>query len=154
MRMKGLSEIFVGGTNESNRIQVVDFNQYKNLVNRNQSANIAYEYYDQTNDLWKVKINPAPSNGSAVTGSWFYAPPTRTLTTDVLVCENPDILAYLALGDIYHGEDELQLEQLARAEAESRIEELTGIETSPAVNQLYQMPATENQSSSNGFGNY
>ncbi len=154
MRMKGLAEVFVGGTNESNRVTVVDFNQYKNLVNRNTSSRIAYEYFDQANDVWKVKINPAPSNSAAVTASWFYVPPVRTLTAEKVVCENPHIIAYSALGDIYHGEDELQLEQLSRQEAENRIEELQGTESSPAVNQLYQMPTTENQTSSNGFGNY
>lgn len=150
MRSKGLMEIFVGGTTEDKRREVVDFAQYKEIYNSNGNANIAYEYYDQANDLWKVKINPVPANGDAITGSWYYIPPTRTATSDGVVSNDPYIIAYLALADIYHGEDELQAEQLARQEAENRIGEMMGSENVPAVNQTYQMqPATRK-----GIGTY
>lgn len=150
MRNKGLMEVFVGGTTEDKRREVVDFAQYKELYNSNGSANIAYEYYDQANDAWKVKINPVPANNDAITGSWYYIPPTRTATSDGVVTSDPYIIAYLALGDIYHGEDELQSEQLARQEAENRIAEMIGNENSPAINQTYQMqPGTRK-----GIGTY
>lgn len=155
MRMKGTAEIFVGGLDsESYRRSVVDFNVYKNLIARNASATIAYEYFDQANRLWKVKINPIPSTDDPIYASWFYLPPVRTLTTEYVVVEDPFIPAYLALADIYHGEDELQLEQLARQEAEARIGEMDGIEEAPAVNQLYTMPAIENSIRGRGIGTY
>lgn len=155
MRMKGLCEVFVGGTNsESYRRSVVDFQTYKNQIARNASATIAYEYFDQANRLWKTHINPIPASGDAVTASWFYMPPVRTLTSEYVLVEDPFIPAYLALADIYHGEDELQLEQLARQEAEGRIGELDGIEEAPAVNQIYTMPAIENSLRNRGIGTY
>lgn len=154
MRMKGLAEVFVGGTTEDKRRQVVDFVTYKAQISNNASANIAYEYFDQANRLWKVHINPVPSTGDAITASWFYMPPTRTTASEYVVVEDPYIPAYLALGDIYHGEDELQLEQLARSEAEARIQEVSGVEEAPAVNQTYAMGAVENQQRSRGIGTY
>ena len=155
MRLKGLAEIFIGGTNsESYRRQIVDFMTYKNQIANNASATIAYEYFDPVNRLWKVHINPVPNSGDAIYASWFYMPPTRTLSSEYVVVEDPFIVAYLALADIYHGEDELQLEQLARSEAETRIEELSGIDEAPAVNQIYTMPAIENSIRTRGIGTY
>ena len=150
MRDKGLFEVFVGGTEESNRYQVVDYTQYKELVNSDASSRVAYEYYDQANDAWKVKVNPVPSNGDGVTASWYFIPPTRTLTTESVVTPDIYIVAYLALADLYHGEDELQLEQLARQEAENRLGEAEGRELTPAVNQIYQMRSSVKK----GIGTY
>lgn len=154
MRMKGLSEVFVGGTLESDRYEILDFADYKVRYNNNNSDRICYEYYDQANDLWKVKINPVPDNGDAITGSWYFIPPTRTLTTELVLCENPDIIAHLALATLYHGEDELQKEQLELKAAEDLIGELIGRENSPAVGQTYSMKATENTGGNRGIGNY
>lgn len=154
MRMKGVAEVFVGGLTEDKRRQIVDFNVFKNRVSRNASDNIAYEYYDQANRLWKVHINPVPATGDAITASWFYMPPVRTLSSEYVLVQDPFIPAYLALADIYHGEDELQLEQLARAEAENRITELIGIEEAPAVNQLYAVTPIESSTRSKGVGTY
>lgn len=150
MRNKGLTEVFVGGTARENRREVVDFAQFKELYDENNDANIAYEYFDQANDVWKVRVNPTPDTGDEVTASWYYIPPTRTTTSDSVITSDPYIIAYLALADIYHGEDELQSEQLARQEAENRLDEAMGIENSPAVNQTYQMqPPTRK-----GIGSY
>lgn len=150
MRPKGLMEVFVGGTTEDKRRTVVDFSQYKELVNRNANTPIAYEWYDQENDLWKVKINPVPASGDAITASWYFIPPKRTSTSDNVVVIDKYVIAYLALADIYHGEDELQLEQLARQEAETRYEDIQGQEITPAVNQTYQMASSVKR----GFGTY
>ncbi len=150
MRNKGLTEIFVGGTLESNRLTVVDFAQYKELYSADANAKIAYEYFDQANDAWKVKVNPVPATDDAITGSWYYIPPTKTLTSEYIVVNDPYIIAYLALADIYHGEDELQSEQLARQEAENRVSESMGLENTPAINQTYQVqPHTRK-----GIGSY
>lgn len=154
MRMKGLTEVFVGGTGESSRRQIIDFQAYKNQISRNASATIAYEYFDPTEEVWKVHINPVPSNGEEITASWYYMPPERTLSTEYIVVEDPYIPVYTALAEIYHGEDELQLEQQARQEAENRIDELNAIEEAPAVNQLYSMNAIENSITSRGIGTY
>ena len=150
MRNKGLTEVFVGGTLESNRLTVVDFAQFKELYNSDANAKIAYEYFDQANDAWKVKVNPIPATGDAITGSWYYVPPTKTSTSEYIVVNDPYIIAYLALADIYHGEDELQSEQLARQEAENRVSESMGLENTPAINQTYQVqPHTRK-----GIGSY
>ena len=154
MRMKGLCEVFVGGTLESDRIEVLDFADYKVRYNNNNSDRIAYEYYDQANDLWKVKINPVPASGDAITGSWYFIPPTRTLTTELVLCENSDIITHLALARLYHSEDELQKEQLELKAAEDLIGELMGRENAPAVGQTYSMKATENTGGNRGIGNY
>lgn len=150
MRPKGLFEVFVDGTTEDKRIQVVDFSQYKELYNQNNGANIAYEYYDAANDLWKVHINRVPSSGVDITASWYFIPPTRTSTSDSVLCIDKYIIAHLALADIYHGEDELQLEQLSRQEAENRYAEIEGRELTPAVNQMYQMASSVKK----GLGTY
>lgn len=154
MRMKGLTEVFVGGTTEDKRHEVLDFADYKVRFNNNNSDRIAYEYYDQANDLWKVKISPTPSSGNAITASWYFIPPTRTATTDLVLCENPKIIVHLALAKLYHSEDELQKEQLELKAAEDMIGELMGVENAPAVGQTYQMKASENTGGNRGIGNY
>lgn len=154
MRMKGLTEVFVGGTTEDKRHEILDFADYKVRYNNNNSALIAYEYYDQANDLWKVKVNPVPSSGDAVTGSWYFIPPVRTLTTETVLCENPAIITHLALAKLYHSEDELQKEQLELKAAEDMIAELMGSENAPAVGQTYSMKATENTGRNRGIGSY
>lgn len=155
MRMKGVMEVFVGGLNsEAYRRPIVDFGAYKNIIANNASEYCAYEYYDQANRLWKVKINGAPGSGDAIYASWFYMPPTRTLTSEYVLVPDAFIVAYLALADIYHGEDELQLEQLARQEAEARIGEITGIEEAPAVNQIYTVDPIESSVRRKGIGTY
>lgn len=153
-RAKGLFELFVGGTTEDKRYQVVDEARYKYLYNQDNSAQLVYEHYDVANDRWQVKINPAPSNGAAITGSYFYMPPTRTLTTDVIPCYSSDIIARSALATIYHAEDELSKEQQQLQIAEQLIGEAIGIENTPAIGQRYSMGAIENQSRQRGLGTY
>lgn len=153
MRMKGLSEVFVGGTSEEHRHQIVDFNAFKSLYNTNNSVKVAYEWYDATNDLWKMYINPAPASGQTITYSYFWEPPKRTLPSDVVVCPNIRIIALLALGDIYEGEDEGDLAAEKRQEAEQLIGEIKGIEEAPAVNQTYSFALNQNVQN-RGIGSY
>jgi hypothetical protein len=154
MREKGLTEVFVGGTAESNRYQVVDFTVYKNLYNQNNAARIAYEYFDQANDLYKVHINPAPATGTAIYYSYFYTPPKRTLTTDKVVCPNLEAITTLALAYIYENEDEGDYADTKKQEAEQMISELIALDNMPGVNQLYSMGAIENSTSTHGIGTY
>lgn len=154
MRMKGLEELFFGGTTEDKRVQVYDFNDYKVLYNANNAARIAYEWYDATNDLWKVHINPAPASTDTITYSYFWQPPKRTATADMVVCPDIEIIAHLALAEIYDAEDETQKALLERKYAEDKITEISGKEEAPAVNQLYQVPAIENSVKNRGLGNY
>jgi len=137
MRMKGLMEVFVGGTTEDKRYQVVDFNAFKNLYNSNTANQMVYEWYDAANDLWKVKINPSVSLSSTITYAYFWEPPKRTLPTDVVVCPNMRIIALLALAEIYESEDEDDKAIDKKQEAEILINELIGLENTPAINQLY-----------------
>lgn len=154
MRMKGLAEVFVGGTTEDKRYQIVDFNAFKNLYNRNNATQVVYEWYDATNDLWKVRINPVVPSGTTITYSYFWEPPKRTLTTDLVVCPNIKIIGLLALADIYDGEDESESADAKKQEAEQLIAELTGLENAPAQNQLIQIQPIESQIQSRGLGTY
>lgn len=154
MRIKGLTEVFVGGTTEDKRHQIVDFNKYKNLYNRDNSTKMAYEWYDAANDAWKVHINPVPANGDTIYYTYFWEPPTRTATSDAVVCPNLKIIAKLALGYIYEGEDEDQKAILAKQDAEQMILELDGMEVMPAQNQIYTVGAIENSVQDQGFGTY
>lgn len=154
MRLKGLSEVFVGGTTEDKRYEVLDFFKYKNVYNNNNAARIAHEWYDAANDLWKMKINPTPANGDVITYSYFWEPPKRTSTSDVVVCPKIRIIVLLTLAYIYDTEDEIQKSQLERQEAEQLLEELEGIEEAPAVNQLYAMGPIESATRSRGIGSY
>jgi hypothetical protein len=153
MRMKGLNEVFVSSsttTQESERYQVVDFNQFKELYNSNASLKLAYEYYDQANDVWKVYISPAPAATDTITYSYFYKPPVRTASSEYVVCPNPNIIAYLTLADVYEGEDESDAADRYKVLAEQLMRESMGKEEAPAVNQIYQMGAIEGM----GIGTY
>lgn len=153
MRMKGLTELFVDGTLESSRYEIVDFNVFKIRYNNSNSDRMVYEWYDATNDLWKVHINPTPETGKIITYSYYWEPPTRTATTDVIVCPNVDIIARLTLASIYEGEDEDKYQEQLML-AESLIDEYVALENSPAVNQLYTVSAIENASRPRGIGTY
>lgn len=157
MRYKGLTELFVSSdasTEESERYEIVDFNRYKNLVNRNANYRCAYEWYDATNDLWKVHINPVPEATDTITYSFYWEPPVLTATTEDVVCPNPKIVALLASADIHQGEDEGDLADDEKNEAEQLIGEVVGLDNSPAVNQLYSVGAIENSIRSAGIGTY
>jgi hypothetical protein len=97
-----------------------------------------------------MHINPAPAITETTTYSYFWEPPTRTLTTDAIICPNPKIISLLALADLAHSEDELQTEQLLKNEAEQLIAELIGLENTPAINQTFSMGAIEGR----GIGSY
>lgn len=153
MREKGLAEVFVGGTTEDKRCTVVDFFKYKAMYNGNASARLVYEYYDVANDLWKMKVNPVPANGDTITYSYFWVPPTRTATSDAVVCPNFDILARLALAYTYEGEDEDKYQDELLI-VEQLIEEEYGKSNSPAQNQLYAMESIVNSVRPRGIGSY
>jgi hypothetical protein len=152
MRQKGLAEVFAGGTTEDKRYQVVDFNEYMRAYNSNNSARIAYEWYDEANDLWKVHINYTGTG--TITYSHFWLPPVRTLATEKVICPNARIIVLLGLADIYEGEDSKEDALAKKQEAEQLINELKGQETTPAVNQLYGMSAIENAVRNRGIGSY
>lgn len=154
MREKGLVEVFVGGTAESQRYTVVDFGAYKNLVNRNSSERLAYEYYDAANDAWKVHINPEVATGTTIYYSYYWHPPDRTASTEYVYCTNPLIIVKRTMGDIYEGEEEPQQANLVRNEAEQLITQAMGVEDMPAKGQIYAMGAIENQTRSRGLGSY
>lgn len=153
MRMKGLTEVFVGGTTEDKRHSIVDFNTFKILYNSDTSTKMVYEWYDAANDLWKMRINPTPANGDTITYSHYWEPPTRTLATDTVVCPKPELIARLALSYIYEGEDEEKYKE-QQVLAEQLIQELTGMENSPAVGQTYSFGSVENPLGNRGIGSY
>jgi len=154
MRPKGLTEVFNGGTTEDKRHSLVDFNAWKDAYNRDNATRTIYEWYDAANDIWKVHFGSTVSASTTVTYSYYWMPPKRTLTTERIVCPNPQAVAHLALAEIYHGEDELQKEQLERQLAEQLISEMIGMENAPAHGQTYQMGAVENAGRNRGFGSY
>ena len=160
MRYKGLTEVFVdltantNKTEETDRYTIVDFNKFKNLYNRNNSAELVYEWFDAANDAWKMHINPAPAATETITYSYYWEPPTLTLTTEYVICPNIRIVALLALAEIYDGEDESDLANEKKQEAEQLIAEIVGLDNAPAVNQLYQVYPNESSSSEHGIGTY
>ena len=160
MRMKGLTEVFVDTTTDTDkttevdRYSIVDFNSYKNLFNQDNTAQIVYEWFDTANDLWKMHINPAPAATDTITYSYYWEPPEKTATTDEIICPDIQIVARLALGEIYEGEDEQDLADKQKNVAEQLINEYISKDNAPAVNQTYSMGAIENVTSTNGFGTY
>ncbi len=154
MRQKGLCEVFVGGTTEDKRYQIVDFNAYKNIYNSNNAAKIVYEWYDAANDLWKMHINPAPTASDTIYYSYFWLPPTRTASSDPVTYLDDEALARFALSEIYEGEDEDEKAVAQKAQAEQIISEIIGIDNMPAVNQIYSMGAIENSIRPRGYGSY
>lgn len=154
IRPKGLAEVFVDGTTEDKRYSIVDFNTFKALYNQNNADRIAYEWYDATNDAWKVRINPTVASGSTITYSYFLHPATLTATTDSVICPKPKIIALLVLSDLAELEEESDKAALYRNEAEQLISELMEMEDSPAQNQLYTVRPSENQLGQAGIGTY
>jgi hypothetical protein len=160
MRMKGLTEVFVATTTstdktqEADRYTIVDFNTYKKLYNSNNAEQMVYEWFDTANDLWKMYINPAPAATKTITYTYYWEPPTKTLTTDTIICPNPAIIADLALAIIYEGEDEREYMMEKKNEAEQLIAEVISKENSPAINQRYSMAAVENAVRDSGIGTY
>lgn len=160
MRMKGLTEVFVAKTADayktynSERHSIVDYNTYKNIFNQNNSAPLVYEWFDAANDIWKMHISPVPTTAETVTYSYYWEPPVKTLTTDRVICPDTNILALLALGEIYKSEDERDLALEVKNEAEQLISECVSKENAPAVNQTYAMGSIENATQPHGIGSY
>lgn len=152
MRSKGLAAVYVGGTTEDKRYQLVDQNQYKFLFNQNNSARIAYEWYDVANDAFKVYINPAPSASDTIYYDYYWQPPKRTSVSDVLICPNMDILVRLALAYLYEGEDEDKYAEELQL-AEQIINEYEGNDETPNQNMLVTFGLPSNRFSK-GFGSY
>lgn len=156
-RTKGLSELFVssdGGTGESSRYQIVDFQKFKNIYNTNNSEKMVYEWYDEANDLWKVHINPAPEASDTITYSYFFLPPKRTETSDDVICVNMEALARFTLAEIFDTEDEFDKATDQRNMAEQIIADEMGWENTPHIGQAYSMESVENQIRGRGIGNY
>ena len=157
MRYKGLTEVFVAKTSdtdktqESMRHQIVDFNTYKDLYNQDNSIKICYEWFDTANDLWKVHINPAPAATDTITYTYYWEPPVVTATTDEIICPDIEIIARMALAQIYEGEDEQDMATNLKQEVEQLISEYISKDNAPAVNQLISMPSAI---TSKGIGNY
>lgn len=153
-RPKGLSELSFGGTTEDKRVPIVDFQQFQDLYNRDNSTRMVYEWYDAANDNWKLHINPAPASTETITYSYFWKPPKRTSTSDTVIAVDLEALARLALSEIYEGEDEDDKAFDQKQIGEQIISQYIGEENSPAVSQLYTMGAIENKGKNRGIGTY
>jgi hypothetical protein len=150
MRLKGLCDVRVGGTDESYRYTIVDINTYRINVTNNSSKQVCYEWFDAANDVWKVHVNATPAATDTIYYSHYWTPPVHTATTDSVVCPNPRIIALLALSEIYAGEDESNKAIESKNEAEQLINEVTGIDNAPAVNQI----TTFSSVNTKGIGSY
>lgn len=135
MREKGLSELFVGGTTEDKRYEIVDYNVFKRRVNDNGGDRLVFERYDPAQDKWYAHISPTPTTGDVITYTYFFMPPIRTLGTERVLCPSKTLIARLALSDIYEGEDEAQKSIIEKQQAEQLINEQNGLEVMPAQNQ-------------------
>jgi hypothetical protein len=154
MRLKGLSEVFVGGTTSDKQHQIVDYHKFKELYNQNNSNKLAYVWYDAANKIWKMHISPAPTASDTITYSYFWIPPKRTATDEFVYFPDDEALARLTLGDIYEDEDEDDKAAEQRNIAEQIISDATGEENMPGVNQLVKFEAIENMTRSQGIGSY
>lgn len=129
MRKKGLESVYVGDTTNSSEHLIIPQSDFRRTYNSNNAAKVAYEYYDVANDLWKMYINPTPDTGATITYSYYFLPPERTSTTDVVISPNNETIARLALAFILEGEEEYDLADAYKNEAEQMIAELIGLET-------------------------
>lgn len=150
MRSKGLAAVYVGGTTEDKKYQLVDQNMFRYLFNQDNSSRICYEWYDVANDIWKVYINPAPTASDTIYYDYYYEPPKRTSTTDSVICPNMDIVVRLTLAYLYEGEDEEKYSEQLQL-AEQLISEYEGREESPNQNMTVTFGLPVNQK---GFGSY
>jgi hypothetical protein len=67
---------------------------------------VAYEWYDAANNKWKVRLSQIPDNGTIIYYTFYYLPPTLTLTSHSVISPDIDIPARYALSYILQGEDE------------------------------------------------
>lgn len=128
MRKKGLVNVFVGDQLSTSEHEIVDKLEFRSRYNQNNSAKLAYEYYDVANDEWKMYISPAPESGVTIYYSYYFLPPERTATTDSVISPNPDMIARLALAYILEGEEEYDLADAYKAEVAQMLTETTGLE--------------------------
>lgn len=153
-REKGLDEVFVGDLSEGSRYEVVDYNEYKLKFNKDNGQRLVYQWYDATNDLWKMHINPIPPNSVIIYYSYYFQQADVTSTSDIVYCPDQTIIAQMALADIYHAEDELEKETQQNQEVEDLITEVIGIENMPNRGQLHTVTPIEQNVKRPGLGNY
>lgn len=149
MRLKGLTEVFVGGTTEDCRYQLVDEVKFRELYNCNNSEKLAYEWYDAASDDWKVYISPAPSASDTIYYTYYWQAPAVTSTNSLVFTPDPDIIARRALAYIYEGEDEDKF-QIQFQLSEQMASEWDEKEDIPAINQQYSVAPPTNR----GLGTY
>lgn len=154
MKLKGLTEVFVGGTTPDKSYQIVDQKKFKELYNQNNANQLVYTWYDAANDAIKMHISPAPETGTTITYSFYWLPPTRTASSDAVYAVDFEALARLALAEIYEGEDEDDKAENQRILAEQILDEEVGHDNSPNVNQLFKFEAIENMGQTRGIGGY
>lgn len=154
MRLHGLTEVFVGGTTEDKRYEVIDYHQFIVQYNRNNAARIAYEYYDAANDAFKIHINPSVDTGTTIYYSYYWCPPTRTSSSDAIVCPDMEILVNLTVADVAENADEKEEADSYRNKAEILYSDAAGREDSPAQNQLHVMGSIDNAIRPRGYGTY
>ncbi len=141
MRKSGLIELFVGGTSEGERFTIKPFTEYKNIVNADYYARIAYEYYDQTANKWKVHLNAVPALAETIYYSYFYFPVAVTATSDTVICYDMDFISNLVLAYLYDSEEDPENAAIFRNQAEQIMSDMEGLEDAPAINQIKTMPS-------------
>jgi hypothetical protein len=149
-RPGGLSEVYVGGTTESYKYQIVSFEDYKYIMTQDDTSQICYEWYDIANDLWKVHLSQIPDNATVIYYTFYWLPPKRTLTTEYVMSPDLDIVARYALAYIFQGEDEDQY-QTELQMAEAMLSKYEQDDDSPNVGQTITFGVP---SSTDGLGTY
>lgn len=150
LREKGMIELFVDGTAETNRYTICDAKTFKQLYNDNPLNQLYFVEYVPATDIWQVTISPTPETGITITYSYFWTPPERTLTTDSVVCIDMEALARLALAEVYDGEDEPEKAAIERNKVEQILSGAQQIDDGPATGQTY----VDSGNNSSGIGNY
>lgn len=128
MRKKGLDVVYVGDTLATSQYAIVERRNFTDTYNQNPGAQLAYEWYDVANNVWKMYISPAVETGVTIYYNYYFLPPVKTMTTDTVLTPNKEIIARLALAYIMEGEEEYDLADTYKNEVEQMLTELLALD--------------------------
>lgn len=149
LKQKGLMEIYVGGTGSEHKYQIIEPFEFKDRFSRKPTDHICYTTYDPVTDSWNVTISPTPDDNVTITYSYYWMPPERTATSDVVLCVDMEGLARLSNADLYDGEDEPEKAAIERNKVEQIFSDELSEEDSPGMTQTISFGSTNS-----GYGNY
>lgn len=148
-RNKGLAEVFVDSTDDSDRYQVILEQDFKNEYSNDSAKKVCYVTYVPSSDAWYMNLSPTPETGLTITYSYYWIPPKRTSVSDTVYCVDMEALARSALAEIYDSEDEGDLAAIERNKVENILASEIGVEEGTYPGQTMVM-----MGSNQGLGTY